>query len=90
MAVVSQTFATTGTHANYAADASMTRCLEMARRAATEELCVAIRAVGDLEAKLGLERAWTEEDRQYQDAVKYFRHHDFHHALDWVQQLVIQ
>jgi len=74
----------------YETEASATRRLETARRAATDELTVAMRAVRDLELKLNIEQTWTEADPEYQDAKKYLRHRDFHRALDHVQQLVVQ
>jgi len=83
-------FVNSASLATYEAEASATRRLESARRAATDEMMVAIAAVHDLEVKLDIERTWTEEDPEYQDAARYLRHRDFHRALDRVQQLVVQ
>jgi hypothetical protein len=68
----------------------MTRRLKSVRCATMDELLIAIRAVGDLESKLNLKRTWTEADPEYQEAVKYLQHREFHRALDRVQQLVVQ
>ena len=76
--------------ATYETDATATRRLESARRAATDKMMVAIDAVHDLEVKLNIERTWTEDDREYQDAARYLQHRDFHRALDRVQQLIVQ
>jgi len=51
---------------------------------------VAMRAICDLELKLNIEQTWMEADPEYQDTKKYLQHQDFHHALDHVQQLVVQ
>jgi len=56
----------------------------------TDELCVAIHAVADLEAKLNIECTWTEYDLEYHEVEKYLRQREFHRALDHVQQLVVQ
>jgi len=56
----------------------------------TDELCVAICAVADLEAKLNIECMWTEDDPEYHEVEKYLQHREFHRALDRVQQLVVQ
>jgi len=87
---ISNIFVNSGSVTTYEADASATRRLETARCAATDELCVAIRAVADLEAKLNIERTWTEDDPEYREVEKYLRHQEFHRALDRVQQLVVQ
>ena len=76
--------------ATYEVEASATRRLESARRAAMDKMMVAIDAVHDLEVKLNIKQTWTEDDPEYQDAAWYLQHRDFHHALDCVQQLVVQ
>ena len=58
----------------YKADASVTFQLESARRAATDELYVAIHTVANLEAKLNIEHTWTEDDPEYHEVEKYLRH----------------
>ena len=53
----------------YETEASATRRLESARRAAMDEMMVAIDTVHDLEVKLNIEHTWTEDDLEYQDAA---------------------
>ena len=83
-------FVDAGPLSSYDVDASVTRRTESARWAATDALLVAIRAVDDLEAKLAIGQTWTEDNPEYQEMIQYLRHRDFHHALDRVQQLIVQ
>ena len=88
--MASNTFISHGPLSTYESDASATRRLESARRAATDGLLVSIRAIEDLEGKLNIGQSWTEDDPAYQEAERYLRRRDFHRALDKVQQLVVQ
>lgn len=64
--------------------------LEADRRAAMDQQLVAIRAVTDLEAKLGLTARWTPDHPEYRETIDYMRQRDYQRALDQIQQLVVQ
>ena len=81
---------TNGPEPDYNSDARRTRRIEATRRAAFDELTLAIQAVGDLEIKLEVDQPWTVSHPKYQEALSRIRHREFHRALDKVQQLVMQ
>ncbi|KAF7970980.1 hypothetical protein HWV62_22471 [Athelia sp. TMB] len=89
---VSNTFANTNFHdiTNYGASTRATARLEADRRSAMDQQLVAIRAVADLEAKLGITTRWTPDHPEYRATVDYMRQRDYHRALDSIQQLVVQ
>ncbi|EGO04410.1 hypothetical protein SERLA73DRAFT_68093 [Serpula lacrymans var. lacrymans S7.3] len=55
-----------------------------------QELVVAIRAVGNIEEKMGIVNPWTTETPEYQQTLQYMHQQDVYRALDKLQQLVIQ
>ncbi|KAG2146793.1 hypothetical protein DEU56DRAFT_731337 [Suillus clintonianus] len=75
---------------NYAEDVQWTSRLEAQRRAALDGLMVRIRAVADLEDRLGVKERWTSQHPEYMSALKRIRSHNFRRALDKLQQLVVQ
>ncbi|KAF7977125.1 hypothetical protein HWV62_4742 [Athelia sp. TMB] len=76
---------------NYGANSRVTARLEADRRAAMDQQLVAIRAVTDLEAKLGLIGArWTHDHPDFVATLEYMRQREYHRALDRIQQLVVQ
>ncbi|KAF7976738.1 hypothetical protein HWV62_5710 [Athelia sp. TMB] len=89
---VSNMFTNTNFHdvTNYGANTRATARLEADRRAAMDQQLVAIRAVNDLEAKLGITTRWTPAHLEYRDTINYMRQRDYHRALDSIQQLVVQ
>ncbi|KAF7964652.1 hypothetical protein HWV62_4415, partial [Athelia sp. TMB] len=88
----SNAFATTSFDVtNYGANSRITARLKADRRAAMDQHLVAIRAVTDLEAKLGLIGArWTHEHPDFIATLEYMRQREYHRALDKIQQLVVQ
>ncbi|KAG2743926.1 hypothetical protein P692DRAFT_20878574 [Suillus brevipes Sb2] len=75
---------------NYAEDARETSRLEAKRRAALDGLMVCMRTVEDLEQALSIRERWTQDSPEYQSALEHMQTHDFRHALDKLQQLVVQ
>lgn len=75
---------------DYAATTRSTARIEAERRAAQEQLQVAIQATSGFEAKMGLMRPWSECDPEYQATLKYIQQREYHRALDKLQRLVIQ
>ncbi|KAG1869619.1 hypothetical protein F4604DRAFT_1545817, partial [Suillus subluteus] len=86
---VSQAF-THSTGVNTVADARQTLRLETARHTAMDELLLSIRSVSDYEEKLGISATWSTDHPEYRTAEAYMHMQDFHHALDKIQQLVVQ
>ena len=89
---MSETFKQTPFHEanNYNKVAQATQRLETARRTALQELTVAIRAAGDLKEKLKLSESWSEQHPDYVATLNYIRTHDFHRAVNKLQQLIVQ
>lgn len=89
---VSEQFLATPSHIepHYATEARETLRIESARRAAQDQLMVAIATVGQLEAKLAIRETWSDTHPEYKKTLHYLRTRDFHRALDKLQQLVVQ
>lgn len=51
---------------------------------------MAIRAMTDLETCLLLKDPWTEDTPVYRDTVEYICQHQYYHAPDKLEQLVVQ
>ncbi|KAG2103699.1 uncharacterized protein F5147DRAFT_746665 [Suillus discolor] len=89
---ISDSFRTTShAHAiNYKQNVRQTSQLEAQCRAALDGLMIHIRAVVDLEERLGIKERWTPQHPEYLSALKRIKSHDFRRALDKLQQLVVQ
>ena len=59
-------------------------------RSAQDQLTIAIHTVADLETCLLLQEPWTVESLQYKDTIKYIHQHQYHLALDKLEQLMVQ
>lgn len=75
---------------DYAANVRWTSRVEASRRSAQEQVTVAIRAVADLETRMLLKDAWTEDTPEYKDTIKYIQQRQYHRALNRLEQLVVQ
>lgn len=64
--------------------------IETARRTALQALLINVRAVGELEEKLGLAETWTEAHPDYISTMQYMRSHKFRRVIDNLQRLVVQ
>jgi hypothetical protein len=43
-----------------------------------------------MEVKMGITRRWQPGDSEYLETLKYIKMHQYHHALNKLQQLVVQ
>ncbi|KAG1851168.1 hypothetical protein F4604DRAFT_1934181 [Suillus subluteus] len=75
---------------DYSQVAKQTARIEAARRTALQALLINVRAVGDLEEKLGIAKTWTEANPDYISTMEYMRSHKFRQVLDNLQRLVVQ
>jgi hypothetical protein len=75
---------------NYKENTQQTSRLEAQRRAALDGMMVHIRAVADLEERLGIKERWTPQHPEYLSAFERIKSRDFRRALDKLQQLVVQ
>ncbi|KAG1888202.1 hypothetical protein F4604DRAFT_1877359 [Suillus subluteus] len=75
---------------DYSQVAKQTARIEAARRTALQALLINVRAVGDLEEKLGIAETWTEANPDYISTMEYMRSHKFRRVLDNLQRLVVQ
>ncbi|KAG0696301.1 hypothetical protein DFH29DRAFT_813166 [Suillus ampliporus] len=75
---------------NYSEDAHETLRLETAWHSSMDVLLVNICTVADLEERLGIKDRWTDDQPDYRKALGYRKTHKFRHALDKLQQLVVQ
>ena len=64
--------------------------VEASCRSAQDQLTIAIHTVADLEMHLLLQEPWAVESLQYKDTIKYIHQHQYHWALDKLEQLVVQ
>ena len=64
--------------------------VEASHRSAQDQLTIVIRAVADLEMHLLFQEPWAVELPQYKDTIKYIHQHQYHWALDKLEQLVVQ
>ncbi|KAG1870301.1 hypothetical protein F4604DRAFT_1881242 [Suillus subluteus] len=60
---------------DYSQVAKQTARIEAARRTALQALLINVRAVGDLEEKLGIAETWTEANPDYISTMEYMRSH---------------
>ncbi|KAG2113284.1 hypothetical protein BD769DRAFT_1673823 [Suillus cothurnatus] len=74
---------------NYKENTQQTSQLEAKRRAALDGMMVHIRAVADLEERLGIKERWTPQHPEYLSAFERIKSRDFRRALDKLQQLVV-
>lgn len=75
---------------DYSQVAKQTARIEAARRTALQALLINVRAVGELEEKLGIAETWTEAHPDYISTMQYMRSHKFRRVLDNLQRLVVQ
>ncbi|KAG1794598.1 uncharacterized protein HD556DRAFT_1431927 [Suillus plorans] len=75
---------------DYSQVAKQTARIEAARRTALQALLINVRAVGELEEKLGIAETWTEAHPDYISTMQYMRSHKFRRVLDNLQCLVVQ
>ena len=54
------------------------------------QLTIVIHAVADLEMHLLFQEPWAVELPQFKDTIKYIHQHQYHWALDKLEQLVVQ
>lgn len=62
----------------------------MAHRSSMDVLLMNIRAVADLEKRLGIKDRWTDDQPDYCEALQYMKTHKFWRALHKLQQLIVQ
>ncbi|KAI0362962.1 hypothetical protein BV20DRAFT_959256 [Pilatotrama ljubarskyi] len=74
----------------YAADLSVTRKLETARRLLNEKIDNLSADAVRWEDRLGISRRWQPGDREYDETLKYIASRRYHQALGKLQRLVVQ
>lgn len=69
---------------------TMSRVREAEQKAALQKLQLAINVTNDIERRMGIMERWTPECNQYKSASAYLNNHQFIHAVDKLEGLVVQ